>query len=89
MECDWVLVAVQKHADLRSSHADADDTGNDHEVRWIAGHILACDIQKISARDVGRARPRSLGRNRKQLLAVMARLELEGWLKLTCADPAS
>ncbi|KRP85949.1 hypothetical protein AOQ73_36330 [Bradyrhizobium pachyrhizi] len=66
-----------------------DGAGNDLEVRWIAGHILARDIQKISARDIGRARPRSLGRNRKQLLAVMARLELEGWAKMTCADPAS
>jgi hypothetical protein len=63
--------------------------GDDHEARWIAGYVLTRDSQKLTGREIGRARPRSLGRNRKQLLAVMARLELEGWARMTSSEPAS
>lgn len=66
-----------------------DGGGHDHEARWIAGYILTRNMERITAREVGRARPRSLGRNRKQLLAVMSRLEAEGWLRMASADPAS
>jgi uncharacterized protein DUF3987/bifunctional DNA primase/polymerase-like protein len=66
-----------------------DGADDDHEVRWIAGYILTRDSQKLTGREIGRARPRSLGRNRKQLLTVMARLELEGWARMTSSEPAS
>ncbi|MCK1678296.1 DUF3987 domain-containing protein [Bradyrhizobium sp. 147] len=66
-----------------------DGAGNDHEVRWVAGYILTRDLERVTAREIGRARPRSLGRNRKQLLAVMGRLEADGWLRMTSSDPAS
>lgn len=66
-----------------------DRAGHDHEARWIAGYILTRDLERITAREVARARPRSLGRNRKQLLAVMARLEGDGWIRMTSSDPAS
>ncbi|RZN08075.1 hypothetical protein CWO91_24105 [Bradyrhizobium genosp. SA-3] len=55
-----------------------DGAGHDHEARWVAGYILTRNLDRMSAREVARARPRSLGRNRKQLLAVMGRLEAEG-----------
>jgi len=66
-----------------------DDAGHDQEARWVAGYILTRDMKRITAREVARARPRSLGRNRRQLLAVMGRLEADGWVRLTSSDPAS
>ncbi|WP_158228791.1 DUF3987 domain-containing protein [Bradyrhizobium sp. Y36] len=68
-----------------------DGAGHDHEARWIAGYILSRPTPplRISAREVKRARPRSLGRNPKQLLAVMGRLEADGWVRLATSDPAS
>ncbi|QHP70030.1 DUF3987 domain-containing protein [Bradyrhizobium sp. LCT2] len=66
-----------------------DGAGHDQEARWIAGYILTRNMERITAREVGRARPRSLGRNRKQLLAVMGRLETDGWLRMVSSDPAS
>lgn len=66
-----------------------DGAGNDHEARWVAGYILTRNMERITAREVSRARPRSLGRNRKQLLAAMGRLEADGWLRMTSSDPAS
>lgn len=65
-----------------------DGAGHDHESRWVAGYILSRDVERITAREVGRAR-RSLGKNRKQLLAVMGRLEADGWLRMASSDPAS
>lgn len=68
-----------------------DGAGHDHEARWIAGYILSRPTPplRISAREVKRARPRILGRNPKQLLAVMGRLEADGWVRLATSDPAS
>ncbi|MCS3895608.1 hypothetical protein M2171_004741 [Bradyrhizobium japonicum USDA 38] len=66
-----------------------DGAGHDQEARWIAAYILTRNMERITAREVSRARPRSLGRNRKQLLAVMGRLETDGWLRMASSDPAS
>ncbi|RTE92812.1 DUF3987 domain-containing protein [Bradyrhizobium sp. LVM 105] len=66
-----------------------DGAGHDHEARWIAGYILTRDLERITAREVARARPRSLGRNRKQLLTVMGRLEADGWIRMANSDPPS
>lgn len=66
-----------------------DGAGHDQEARWIAAYILTRNMERITAREVSRARPRSLGRNRKQLLAVMGRLETDGWLRMVSSDPAS
>ncbi|MCA1542261.1 DUF3987 domain-containing protein [Bradyrhizobium sp. NBAIM32] len=66
-----------------------DGAGHDHEARWIAGYILTRNVQRLSAREVKRARPRSLGKNPKQLMAVMSQLEVDGWVRLASPDPAS
>ncbi|WP_050996034.1 DUF3987 domain-containing protein [Bradyrhizobium yuanmingense] len=63
--------------------------GHDHEARWVAGYILTRNIERLTAREVKRARPRSLGKNPKQLMAVMGQLEVEGWVRLVGSDPAN
>jgi hypothetical protein len=65
-----------------------ENAGHDQESRLVAGYILTRDLERITAREVGTTRPRSLGRNRKQLLTVMGRLEAEGWVRMMSSDPA-
>ncbi|MCK1622421.1 DUF3987 domain-containing protein [Bradyrhizobium sp. 160] len=65
-----------------------ENAGHDQESRLVAGYILTRDLERITAREIGTTRPRSLGRNRKQLLAVLGRLEAEGWVRMTSSDPA-
>ncbi|TWB66615.1 DUF3987 domain-containing protein [Bradyrhizobium sacchari] len=66
-----------------------DGGGHDHEARWVAGYILSRNVQRLSAREVKRARPRSLGKNPRQLMAVMGQLEVDGWVRLVTSDPPS
>ncbi|MGL3109187.1 DUF3987 domain-containing protein [Bradyrhizobium sp. BR 1432] len=66
-----------------------DGAGHDHEARWVAGYILTRNIERLTAREIKRARPRSLSKNPKQLMAVMGQLEVDGWVRLATSDPAS
>ncbi|MCK6553317.1 DUF3987 domain-containing protein [Candidatus Binatia bacterium] len=55
--------------------------GSEHltHARWIAGHILAHALERISARDVGRAY-RELRGDGRRIAATMAQLEVVGWV---------
>jgi hypothetical protein len=63
-----------------SAHVYGEVLGQDHllHARWIAGHILAHECQRITARDIGRAY-NALRDDRRAIDESMATLVVAGW----------
>jgi hypothetical protein len=58
------------------------DTQQTGHARWIAGHILAAELEQIGIRDVVRAyRPLRPPERRREREDVMASLEAVSWLR--------